>query len=56
MLALLAMARCAVLRGVVMTKSGSMLSGERCDLRKDPCGRWKVQSAVHNGFQMQLQT
>ena len=33
MLALLAMARCAVLRGVVMTKSGSMLSGERCDLR-----------------------
>ena len=43
MLALLAMARCAVVCGVVTTKAGNMLSGERRDLRKDPCGRWKVQ-------------
>ena len=43
MLALLAMARCAVVCGVDTTKAGNMLSGERCDLRNVLCGRCKVQ-------------
>ena len=42
MLVLLAMARCAGVCGVDMTKAGNVLSGERCDLRNVLCGRCKV--------------
>jgi len=47
MLALLAMARCAVVCGVVTTKAGNMLSGERRDLM------WSVESSI---IQVQVQT